>query len=212
MRLSTVLLLGFLAAAPFLPAYAGDPFEDPLILEIHALHEKAAKGDEDATEDLVEKLEELTEKDPKNALLKAYLGSAYTLASRDAFYGPNKLKLLKKGLQTMDAAVESDPENCPARFIRAVNNFNLPAFVNRRDNARTDFAYLLKQLNEAETGSHPLELSAITRQAIYYYAGLCQVQLKQTADAKSAFEKAYGLDAHSDLAEKIAVELNKLKS
>jgi hypothetical protein len=212
MRLSTMLLLGFLAAAPFLPAQAGDPFEDPLILEIHALHEKAAKGDEDATEDLVEKLEKLTRDEPKNALLKAYLGSAYTLASRDAFYGPNKLKLLKKGLQTLDAAVESDPENCPARFIRAVNNFNLPAFVNRRDNARADFAYLLKQLKEAETSGHPLELSAITQQAIYYYAGLCQVQLKQTADAKSAFEKGYGLDAHSDLAEKIAVELNKLKS
>jgi tetratricopeptide (TPR) repeat protein len=212
MRLLSMLLACALAAAAVLPARAGDPFEDPLVLEIHALHEKAAKGDEDATEDLVEKLEKEMVENPKNALLKAYLGSAYTLASRDAFYGPNKLKLLKKGLQTMDAAVESDPENCPARFIRAVNNFELPTFVNRRDNARADFARLLKHLNDAEKNGGSLELSAVTQQAIYYYAGLCQIQLKQTADAKSAFEKAYGLDANSDLAEKIAVELNKLKS
>jgi tetratricopeptide (TPR) repeat protein len=151
-------------------------------------------------------LEGLHKEKPTNSLIQAYLGSAYTLASRDAFPGPKKMEHLKVGLKTMDKAVESDPENIPTRFIRAVNNYNLPTFINRRDNAREDFEILLSQIKKK-----PDQLNPLTNQAIYYYAGLSFKQLSRKDEARSAWEDGLRLDQQSDIGLKIADELKKIR-
>lgn len=184
-----------------------DPFQSPQIREIMAQHDKAVGGDKDATRALVTKLETLTQLEPQNHLLLAYLGSAYTLASRDAFPGPKKLEYLKTGLKTMDKAVEANPRDIAPRFIRAVNNFQLPAFVNRRDNARADFEVLLTQIHEPGVVVDPL-----TRQAIHYFAGMAFKQLNRKDEARLAWQKGWDLDHHSELATKIAAELKKLRT
>ncbi len=97
-----------------------DPFDDPLIKQIQARHDKAVKGDTKETKALTTDLEKLTQDQPTNFLLQAYLGSVYTLDSRDAWPGPGKLTYLKKGGQWLDGAVNSDPENPAVRFIRAM--------------------------------------------------------------------------------------------
>jgi hypothetical protein len=197
---------GLLFCLSPLPAQAADPFQDPLILEIQQLHDKSAEGgDKAATTELVEKLEKLTAAHPDNCLLLAYLGSAYTLACRDAFPGPSKLAYLKKGLKTMDDAVGKAPNDPAVRFIRAVNNYNLPAIINRRDNARNDFELLVGQIDK-----DPSLLAARTRQAIYYYAGLSFRDTRHLPEAKKAWEAGLALDDKSDLAAKIAKELKKL--
>ncbi len=182
-----------------------DPFKDPLILEIIELHQKSEKGDKQATKDLVTKLENLVALHPENALILSYLGSAYTLASRDTFPGPTKYNYLKKGLMTMDKAVEDHPEEVSARFIRAVNNYHLPTFINRRDNARDDFKILVEAIEQDAT-----LLSPETRQAIYYFAGLSFKQTKETEKAKDSLQKGIRELASSALVPSIEKELKSL--
>lgn len=186
--------------------WAGDPFAEPLIRDIYERHSAAETGDKGATKNLVTLLEEETEKHPDNALLQCYLGSAYTLASRDAFPGPGKFHFLKKGLQSMDKAVERASEDQAVRFVRAVNNFMLPAFINRRDNARKDFQILLGQIEK-----NPDQLNSETRQAIYYFSGLSFKQLGDLPKAKEAWKKGTALAPDSELARKINSELVKIK-
>jgi tetratricopeptide (TPR) repeat protein len=205
MRVSICAVLMAILGVTF-PVKAEDAFHQPLIQEIQALHEKSEKGDKQATRELVERLEGLHKEKPTNSLIQAYLGSAYTLASRDAFPGPKKMEHLKVGLKTMDKAVESDPENIPTRFIRAVNNYNLPTFINRRDNAREDFEILLSQIKKK-----PDQLNPLTNQAIYYYAGLSFKQLSRKDEARSAWEDGLRLDQQSDIGLKIADEFKKIR-
>ena len=186
-----------------------DPFDDPLIKQIQARHDKAVKGDTKETKALTTDLEKLTQDQPTNFLLQAYLGSVYTLDSRDAWPGPGKLTYLKKGGQWLDGAVTSAPDNPAVRFIRAIDYFELPAIFGKRQVARDDFAILLKQI-DGETKT-PYKLNVETQQAIYYYAGLSFQQLSQDAQAKDAWMRGYKLNGKSDLGMKIGDELIKLK-
>jgi hypothetical protein len=201
-----LLLLAFMSTA--CPVQAADPFSDPLIKQVQGRHEKGVLGDAKEVKALMTDLEKWTKEQPDNTLLLAYLGSTYTLRSRDLFFGPNKYHYLKEGVNTMDAAVEKTPGNTAVRFVRAVNNINLPAFCNRRDVARTDFQVLLKQL----TGPAPPELDLATKQAIYYYAGLSFYQLDNKVDARNAWQHGLELSPTSPLAEKIQAKLSKVKS
>lgn len=188
---------------------SADLFQNPTILEIQALHQQAEQGDKEITRQLLDHLtRELnqTSSPELHNLLLAYQGSALTLASRDAFPGPKKLEYLKTGLKTMDQAVEADPSAIHPRFIRAINNFHLPAFINRRDNARADFEILLHQIQQTDT-----TLSEETRQAIHYYAGLSFKQLKRNSQARETWQQGLSLNRYSELARKIALELDKLK-
>lgn len=204
--LSLVAIVVFIGSGISIHA---DPWEAPLIKEIHKLHTESEKGDKKATKKLVKRLEELTKKNPDNALLLAYLGSAYTLASRDAWPGPSKYTFLKDGLKTMDKAVKKSPKEPAVRFIRAVNNFHLPAFINRKNKARKDFEKLLEQIEDEKTRE---SLNAKTVQAIYYFAGLSLKQLDRDKEAKEAWTKGKKIQGTEELSKKIEKELARLKS
>jgi len=190
------------------PGAATDPFANPLIREIEARHELGVAGDKKAVTDLIADLERLTQEQPQNQLLRAYLGSAYTLLSRDLFYGPGKLRALKLGLHTLDDAVAAAPDDIAVRFIRAVNNFNMPIFVNRKETARADFEILVKAIRAPAVAAG---LNPETRQAIDYYAGLTYRQLHQPDEAAAAWRDGLALGAATPLGQKIAAELAKLK-
>lgn len=186
-----------------------DPFSDPLIKQVQARHEKAVNGDTKETKALTADLEKWTEEQPTNYLLQAYLGSVYTLDSRDAWPGPGKLTYLRKGGQWLDAAVASAPDNPAVRFVRAIDYYELPFFFGKGKTARDDFQILLKQIDgEIKT---PYVLNIETQQAIYYYAGLSFKQLSQLPQAKDAWLRGYKLDAKSELGKKIGDELMKVK-
>jgi hypothetical protein len=185
--------------------FAADPFADSAIREIQHQHDLAVEGDKNVTKELVQKLETLTKAHPENGLYLCYLGSAYTLASRDAFPGPKKLTYLKDGIKFMDEAVAAHPTEPGVRFVRAMNNFMLPAIFQRRDNAREDFKVLVNYIDQ-----NPNELNAETRQAIYYFAGLSFKQLRDLEKAHSAWTKGCSFEQESVLGKKIRVELDKL--
>jgi hypothetical protein len=186
-----------------------DPFADPAIKQIQDQHEKGVAGDKQAVISLIADLEQQTKAQPENKLKLAYLGSAYTLRSRDLFPGPSKWKYLQLGIKTMDDAVSAAPDDLAVRFIRAVNNFQLPGIFNRREIARSDFQTLLTQVNIPSVAQ---TLNTDTMQAIYFYAGLAYKEHAEAAMARSTWNDGIKLAPSSPLGEKIASELNKLKS
>ncbi len=169
------------------------------------MHSLAEAGNKDATRRLVAWLEELTSEQPDNGILLVYLGSAYTLASRDAFIGPGKLRYLMAGRDCMDRAVTMRPDDANVRFIRAINNYHLPTIFNRRSIARDDFRQLVDQL-----AKHPEAVDGLTSLAIYYYAGLCFAQLEEESNARASWEKGLNLKISGPLTAKITDELNRL--
>lgn len=182
-----------------------DAYSHPVLNQIYEMHSLAESGNKDATRRLVAWLEELTAEQPDNGILLVYLGSAYTLASRDAFIGPGKLRYLMAGRDCMDRAVTIRPEDPNVRFIRAINNYHLPTLFNRRSIAREDFRILVEQL-----AKNPGCLDALTSQAIYYYAGLCFAQLEEEKNARSSWQKGLDLKISGPLTAKISQELERL--
>lgn len=211
LRPAPFLLIGvlFVLSTFQLFAQSTDPFSDPLIKKIQARHEKAVKGDTQETKALTADLEKWTKEQPDNHLLQAYLGSTYTLASRDAWPGPSKLTYLQNGGKLLDAAVAADPKNPAVRFIRAIDYFSLPAIFGKRQTARDDFKLLVHQIEGVEKTSYTLNTE--TQQAIYYYAGLSFQQLDDIPQATSTWERGLKLNSTSDLGKKIQAALEDIK-
>ena len=204
--LATTSALAEPASAPAKPKV--DPFSDPLIKSVQARHDKSVAGDKKETQALTTDLEKWTKEQPNNHLLQAYLGSVYTLDSRDAWPGPGKLTYLQNGGKELDAAVLAAPNNPAVRFIRAIDYFELPAIFGKRQTARDDFVALLKEVDgEIKT---PYVLNTETQQAIYYYAGLSFKQMDQPDDAKKAWTRGQALNPTSALGVKMSTELGKL--
>jgi len=208
---SSPLILLFLLLATTTPTQASsvapvsETYSHPLLKQIYEMHSLAEAGNEDATRRLVAWLEELTAEQPENGILLVYLGSAYTLASRDAFIGPGKLRYLMSGRDCMDRAVALRPDDPNVRFIRGINNYHLPTLFNRRSIARDDFRKLVDQLSKT-----PECLDALTSQAIYYYAGLCFSQLEEEQNARNSWQKGLDLKISGPLTAKITQELDQL--
>jgi hypothetical protein len=201
---------GVANSAPATPDLARkDPFSDPLIRQVAVRQRQAVAGDAQETKKLAADLEKWTAQQPQNHLLQAYLGSVYTLCSRDAWPGPGKLTYLRKGGCLLDAAVLADPLNPAVRFVRAVDFYELPAIFGKRQVARDDFQILLRQVN-GETKS-PYVLNTETIQAIYYYAGLSLKQQWLPNQAAGVWRRGLALDPASTLGVKIQGELAKVK-
>jgi hypothetical protein len=192
------------AAAPM-----PDPFSDPLIVQVVARYEKAWGGDKKEVKSLTTDLERWTKDEPQNYLLLAYLGSAYALDSRDAWIGPGKLTYLRQGDAALDSAVKGDPSNPGIRLLRAMNYYELPAMFGKHKAANDDFHILIRQIEGRQP--MPYTLTTDTAQAIYYYAGLSDVQFSQNAQAKDAWQRGIALAPASKLAQKMQAELKKLK-
>ena len=197
------------AAPKGTPPMQRDPFDDPLIQQVSARQHQAAGGDAQETKRLTADLEKWTAEQPQNHLLQAYLGSLYTLCSRDAWPGPGKLTYLRRGGQLLDEAVAADPENPAVRFVRAIDFFELPGIFGKRQAARDDFELLVRQVDgEVRT---PYTLNVETSQAIYYYAGLSFQQQWLAPEAKATWQRGVEMNPASPLGLKMRGELDKLK-
>src|SRR3954447_7048284 len=110
--------------------------------EIQELYARGLQGDKAAVEQCIEKLETVSQREPSNQLARVYLGSAYTLRSRDLGFGPKKLSTLKQGLAVMDEAVANAPDDPKVRLARALTTSALPSFFGRAGSSRKDFLLL----------------------------------------------------------------------
>lgn len=114
--------------------------------QITALYRRAVAGDKPAVEKCIAALESAVRDEPQNQIARVYLGSAYTLRSRDMGIGPGKIGALRQGLATMDAAVAAAPDNTKVRLVRAITTDALPFFLGRKKAARDDFEFLAREL------------------------------------------------------------------
>lgn len=185
-------------------ALGEDAFSRPGIAEIVRLHDAAIGGDRAQVLDAEERIRDFLSGHPGDHLAKAYLGSLLTIKASKAFPGPSKLGFLKEGLRTLDAVVAEVPDDVAVRFVRAMNNYNLPGFLRRRDNAREDFKVLLGQIGEAGQRSR---VSDRIVQAICYYAGMALRAERERDEAIDAWRRGIALGRETEMGQKIAKEL-----
>jgi tetratricopeptide (TPR) repeat protein len=195
MRRHLFALLGLLLALPGARALPNDP-------AISALYARGLAGDREAVSDCITALEKLLAAQPNEQVARVYLGSAYTLRSRDLPIGPAKLRALRKGIVLMDEAAAAAPENATVQLTRAVTNEALPAFLGRRKIAREQLDQLVAQIEK-----DPAKLTPADQQLLYLNAGEAAEKAGDRARARQLWQRGAALKADSKLTREIEIAL-----
>jgi hypothetical protein len=172
---------------------------DPAIADLYA---RGLRGEEHAVIDCISALEAKLAVQPNNQLARVYLGSAWTLRSRDLPIGPGKLSAVRKGIALMDDAVAAAPNDTNVLLLRAVTNEALPAFLGRRKVARAQLDELLALL---EKGS--AKLKPVDQQLLYLNAGEAAKQAGDKERARELWRRGAALKADAKLTQEIAAAL-----
>ena len=147
----------------------------------------AVEGEQGALDESRDLLSELRSRNPDDAILQAYYGSARLLEAARAFAPWRKGSLAKEGLRMLDEAVGKAPGDLEVRFLRAVSTWHLPGFFKRGEQSRRDFAWLAPQIAEAvESGVLDKRLGA----AALYHHGLALDGANDRTGALSAWREA----------------------
>jgi hypothetical protein len=194
-----VLLVGCAAAAATARADAAD--EQPAA----RLYARGLAGDQQAVIDCIAALEQELAREPDNQLVRVYLGSAYTLRSRDLAFGKAKLNALRKGIALMDAAAAAAPHNASVQLTRAVTNQALPIFLGRRGAARAQLDELVAQVEE-----NPEKLNPANRQLLYLNAGQAALHAGEKARATGLWQRGLTIKADAKLTAEIKTALAQM--
>jgi hypothetical protein len=152
------------------------------------------QGDHAAGEKAQQDFDALSRDFPGNVVVDAYSGSLELLQAARTWAVWDKRRLANEGLGKMDLAVNRDPANLEARFIRAASDWHLPFFYKRRSQAADDFSYIAPRAEAAVAkGTLPPELAAA---ALDYY-GQVLADKSDNHGAKEAFEAAVRIDGSS---------------
>jgi hypothetical protein len=133
--------------------------------ELARLYKRALAGDKQAVESCIAGLETAVQAQPQNQLARVYLGSAYTLRSRDMGFGSAKLATLKQGLAVMDSAVVAAPDDAQVRLVRARTTDSLPFFLGHKKSAREDFEWLARAAERSPERFNTDDLATIHEHA-----------------------------------------------
>lgn len=176
--------------------------QDARIADLYA---RGLSGDKEAVIDCIATLEERLTTAPDDQLARVYLGSAYTLRSRDLGFGKAKLDALRKGIALMDAAAAAAPADAKVQLMRAVTNQNLPIFLGRRSVAR-------QQLNDlvAQVEKNPAKLKPADRQLLYLNAGEAAKHAGEKKRATELWERGLTINADAKLTQEIKTALAQL--
>ena len=172
--------------------------------EIEELYRKGLMGDKAAVEQCIAKLEDGLRSQPNNELARVYLGSAYTLRSRDLGFGPNKLQVLRQGLRVMDEAVANAPNEPKVRLGRALTTSALPGIFGRSTESKNDFLQLADLAKTAPEKFTPSDL-----QITFYNAGLAAKANGNETRATELWREGLRHGSDAALKQKIEAELAK---
>jgi len=170
--------------------------------EVEKLYARGLAGDKAAVEECITALEAVLQDQPQNQFARVYLGSALTLRSRDMSFGPNKLKVLKQGVATMDAAVAAAPGDPKVRLARALTTQALPFFLGRASSTRQDFADLA-----AAAQREPGKFERRDLQIIFFNAALAAKKEGDKKRAAALLKEAQRMPVDASLARKVDAEL-----
>jgi len=132
-----------------------------------AWHNECLTGKTEVIDAKMKAFEQRLKVDPNDHLATVYLGSASALRAKASFWGPSKLKYLRRGQKLMNAAIESAPKDPRIRMVRAIGFHKVPKRFNCRATSIKDFETLLPIVEQK-----PSPLLINERQAILYYAQL----------------------------------------
>jgi hypothetical protein len=190
--MARVLILSFFLW-PLLAATAGDE------ARIVQLYGRGLAGDKAAVNDCITALEARLARAPEDQLARVYLGSSWTLRSRDLPIGRSKLSALRKGIALMDEAAAAAPDNAKVLLLRAVTNEALPGFLGRGREARQQLEALVALIEP-----NPERLSAADCQLLYLNAGQAAQRAGEPNRAKELWQR--GLTIEADPAVKKQIE------
>jgi tetratricopeptide (TPR) repeat protein len=145
--------------------------------------------------------------DTKYAKARVRYGSVLTMKARDALWPLTQLNYVKAGNREMDAAVKMAPQDAQVRFARAVNNFRMPAIMDREEIVQEDLAWLWPQAKLADT-----ELNAGQNQTIALYYGLILEKKSKLDESLRIWRTGVALAPNSQDAVSLKERLKKHKA
>ena len=202
--------IGTLAAESFAAQLAAleaqlksDPTNTALLFKAGDLcHDEGARDNAKAVVLAEKYFRRLLALDEKQAMGMALLGSVLTMRARDAFWPKTRLDYVRRGLKTMDAAVKLAPDDAEVRLVRALNNFEMPNFLNRDEIARNDFEWIWEKA-QVQPEKYPNDLKQ--NAALHY--GLILQKNKRLEEAKQVWKKGVEIEPSTVLAREIRLHL-----
>lgn len=195
-----------LAIVSLVSATAG-PFPATEFDQARKLYYQGADGDKKAYDRAAELLLSLRKQCPNDPHIEAYYGSLRLVAASRTWAIWTKNSLSREGIQLMDAAVASAPENLDIRFVRAVTTYSLPSFFHRTQQSNQDFDFLAKRAVQA---AHDGRLEPRLAAASLYYHGEFLRQSSNLRQAVEAWKQAIQLAPQSRAARESKAELAKV--
>jgi predicted negative regulator of RcsB-dependent stress response len=207
LALSAVLLLPLVILASPDTERDRHLYVERLTVARAAYFKVVTSGDEAASQQAHQALDQLDRAFPNDPVAKAYQGSLQLLDVAHSWAVWNLHKQANDGLAKLDQAVAEAPDEPEARFIRAATSWHLPSFYHRKAQSEADFALLASRAErDAREGRLPPELAA----AAYSYWGQILVNRSDKAGARTAFESAMRISATSPAGQEAAKRLKGL--
>ncbi len=152
------------------------------------------EGNRAADTEARERFAALQRAHPDDATLRAYMGSLELLDAARTWAVWRKHTLSQEGLSALDRAVDANPADLEARFVRALTTWHLPFFFHRRQQAEADLMIVGPRAEAAaREGALPPALAAA---ALDYY-GQVLADRDKPGDARRAYEAAVRVDRAS---------------
>ena len=88
--------------------------------------------------------------DKKTNIIDAYIGAnslLYCKFSDDVF---KKFSYFEKGKMMIEEAIKKDPDNVEVKFLRYINQNNIPWFLNYNQNIEEDYKFITSHLNSID--------------------------------------------------------------
>ena len=165
---------------------------------IAGLYARGLSGEKQAVTQCIAALEKVLAAQPNDQLARVYLGSAWTLRSRDLPFGTAKLDALHKGITMMDEAAAAAPDDAHVQLIRAVTNEAFPFILGRRKIARQQLDELLMVVEK-----EPGKLRPGDRQLLYLNAGQAASRAGEKARAAELWQRGATINADPKLTQEI---------
>lgn len=93
-----------------------------------------------------------------SSLADTYIGSLTAVKARDEFFPWKKFELANDGIEIMEKAIKSDPNNIEALFIYGSTCYYLPFFFGKSNDAETQLKRIIHLLNDKSLNQYSQDL------------------------------------------------------
>lgn len=135
---------------------------------------------------------------------EAYLGTIDMLKARDLeggfFQLFKKKRLVQEGIEKLDHAVGSHPDDPQVRIVRAIAYLRVPPYFGKFDEGLADMEKVIRWIEEGKLNVPEEERLFRDRSSLYYYAGQYYLKKGERKKAKEMFSKASASTFHTPFA------------